>query len=411
MPALTAPRRAVADVAGVAGVAGVAAVAVVAVVAVVGLLATFFGLASGARSMTVTADFAEAPGLFVGNSVDILGIAVGSISSIHPETDRVVITMRLPGNIAIPRHATASLMAPDVVNDRYIQLSPAYTGGPRLADHDHISLADTRTPVTPDEIITTLDKLVRALGPNGANKNGALSDLLHHLASSFQNTGSDYRATVVNLDKALGALASKNPSQVTDVFDNLGRLTQGMADNTTTYQSFANDLAAVSGSLAADNSDIGKALSSLQVVLGQLAAFLQTNQANLGSSITNLQTFANALAQQQQQLARVYDVAPLALQNLHYAVDPSNTKGCPPGQSTCAALRARYDPVGNSKNLVQSVCGNLLYRGLIIATNPSQATMLDLDCAVNGSLGSLTVPPGASSGPNLGLGSLLRGTP
>jgi ABC-type transporter Mla subunit MlaD len=184
-----------------------------------------------------------------------------------------------------------------------------------------------------------------------------------------------------------------------------------MADNTTTYQSFASDLTAVSASLAADSSDIGKALSSLQIVFGQLASFLETNQGNLGGSITNLETFANALAQQQQQLAQVYNVAPLALQNLHYAVDPANTSGCPPGQATCPALRARYDPVSNSKDLVQQVCGNQLYRGLIIATNPSQATMLDLDCAVNGSLASLSVPPGAPSGPNLDLGALLRGSP
>jgi ABC-type transporter Mla subunit MlaD len=182
-----------------------------------------------------------------------------------------------------------------------------------------------------------------------------------------------------------------------------------MADNTSTYESFASDLAAVSASLAADNTDIGTALSSLQTVLGQLASFLQTNQGALGNSITNLQTFATALAQQQQQLAQTYDVAPLALQNLHYAVDPANTQGCPAGQTTCPAIRARFDPVANSKNLVQQVCGNQLYRGLIIATNPSQATMLDLDCAVNGSLSALTVPPGAGSGPSLDLSALLRG--
>jgi virulence factor Mce-like protein len=387
----------------------IAAIAVATGVTLVAAAVSAF--ASGNRSITVTADFAEAPGLFVGNHVDILGIPVGAVTGIHPQRDRVVITMHLPANVPVPQGATASLMAPDVVNDRYIQLSPAYSGGPKLVDHDHIPLASTRVPVTPDEIISILDQLVQALGPNGANKNGALSDLLHNLAHSFQNTGSDYRATVVNLGQALGALASKNPSQVTDVFNNLGKLTQGMADNTTTYRAFANDLTAVSASLAADNSDIGQALASLQTVLGQLASFLQTNQTNLGSSITNLQTFANALAQQQKQLAQVYDVAPLALQNLHYAVDPTNTSGCAPGQATCAALRARYDPVGNSRDLVQQVCGNQLYRGLLIATNPGQATTLDLACAVNGSLAALSVPPGASAGPNLDLAALLRGSP
>ena len=386
--------------------AALAGAVVIALIAIV-----FSALSSGPRSITVTADFAEAPGLFVGNRVDILGIPVGSVTGIHPQPNGVVITLRIPDNVAIPQDATASLMAPDVVNDRYIELSPAYSGGPRLADHAHLTLASTRAPVTPDEVINTLDQLVKALGPSGANKNGALSDLLHNLAQSFQSTGPDFKASITNLSQALGALASNNPSQVTTVLDNLGTLTQGMANNTTTYESFANDLAAVSASLASDNSDIGQALASLQTVLGQLATFLQTNQSALGNSITNLQTFASTLAQQQQQLAQVYNVAPLALQNLHYAVDPANTQGCPAGQATCPAIRARFDPLANSKNLVQQVCGNQLYRGLIIATNPSQATMLDLDCAVNGSLSALSVPPGAGPGPNLDLSALLRGAP
>jgi phospholipid/cholesterol/gamma-HCH transport system substrate-binding protein len=385
-----------------AGIAGIIALVILANAA--------SAIVGGPPTMTISAQFPEAPGLFVGNHVDVLGIPVGHVTAIRPGPSYVVVDMQVPASVAIPRDVTALLMAPDVVNDRYVQLSPAYSGGARMVSHAVLPLAQTRIPVTPDEIINILDRLVQALGPNGANRNGALSDLLHNLALSFGSTGPDYRATVVNFSQALGALASNNPSQVTDIFNNLGRLTQAMADNTSSYQSFANDLAAVSGSLAADNSDIGKAFAALQKALGQLAAFLQTNQSTLGSSITNLQTFATKLAAQQQQFAQLYDVAPLALQNLGYTVDRSNTKGCPPGQATCAALRARYDPSGDSKGLVQTICGNQLYRGLIIATNPTQANMIDLDCAVNGSLGSLTLPPGASTGPNLSLGTLLQGS-
>ncbi len=183
--------------------------------------------------------------------------------------------------------------------------------------------------------------------------------------------------------------------------DNLGQLTRAAAANTDTYQAFANDLASVSSSLAGDDADLGAALSSLQRALGQVATFISDNQSTIAGSVSNLQRFAAAIATEQQQLAQVIDVAPLTLQNLNAAVDPDAPGG--------AALRARYDPTGDSMSLVRSVCGNPLLRGLVVATNPTQRTELDVDCLLNYSLGALTPPPGASSGPNLSLTALLGG--
>jgi phospholipid/cholesterol/gamma-HCH transport system substrate-binding protein len=358
----------------------------------------------GDPSMTVTAEFSEAPGLYPGNFVDVLGIPVGHVTAVDPGPNGVTVTMQVPTNVAIPADVHASLMAPYVVNDRYVQLGPPYTGGPRLADHAVIPISHTAVPVSVDQIVNTLDKLALALGPEGANQHGALSDLLHGLAHTFggnTTTGTSLHQAIVDTSQALTGLAS-HPQQLAAVLNNLGQLTQAEAANTTTYHAFADNLAAVSTSLAADDSDIGQALSDLQQALGQLATFIQDNQSTLGASVTNLQAFAAAIAQQQQQLAQAIDLGPLALQNFNAAIDP-NAAGGP-------ALRARYDPTGSSMSLVRSVCGNALLRGLVVATNPAQRNELDVDCLLNYSLGALTVPPGASAGPNLSLQALLGGT-
>jgi phospholipid/cholesterol/gamma-HCH transport system substrate-binding protein len=380
-----------------AGVAGVLVAALVAGVAwaVVG---------GGSPTLTITARFATAPGLYVGNQVRILGMPVGTVTQVQPGPSYVTVKMVLTSVTEVPAEARALLMAPQVVNDRYVELSPAYSGGPKMADGAVIPVARTATAISVDEIIKSLDDLAKALGPNGTNAHGALSGFVSSAASAFGLHGAALHATLGSLGRALGALSSDGP-QLTALFDNLGNLSQVASHYTSTYQAFANDLAAVSTELASDDSDIAGALANLQRALGDLAEFIRTNGSALGASVANLDTFAAAVASKQTQLAQVFGVLPTALDNITQAYDP-NAPGGP-------ALRARLDPVSNSAAFAKSVCGSSLLRLLLLSVDQSndKDSTLDLACGVTGLLAALPPPPGASTGPDLSLGALLGGQP
>ncbi|MGH9172584.1 MAG: MCE family protein [Acidimicrobiales bacterium] len=364
----------------------------------------FLVTTAGPPEMTITAEFATAPGLYVGNQVKILGMPVGSVTKITPGATYVTVEMQVPASTKIPADAQAFLMAPQIVNDRYVQLNPAYVSGPRLSDHAVIPVARTATAISLDTVIDSLDKLATALGPSGANAHGALSAFVDSLAHAFGSNGADLHSTLDNLGSALAALSAHSP-QLTALFDNLGNLSHTASQYTSTYQAFANDLAAVSTELASDNSDIGSALANLQRALGTLAEFVRTNSSALGKSVDDLDTFASAVAAKQQQLAQVFGNLPIALDNLGNAVDP-NASGGP-------ALVARLDLMGDSSSYSKAVCGNALLRLLLISVDQSQDkdSEVDLDCGVNGLLAGLPTPPGASSGPNLSLSALVGGAP
>jgi phospholipid/cholesterol/gamma-HCH transport system substrate-binding protein len=355
-------------------------------------------LRPGPRTITITAEFSEAPGLFVGNHVEVLGIPVGRVTSVRASPSGVSVRMAVTTGQPIPAGAQAILMAPDVVNDRFVQLSPAYRRGPKLRDGAVIPTARTGIPVSVDQVFDTLDQLAKALGPHGANAHGALSTLIARLAKALGGNGSNLHQAVVEASQALAGVSS-NPKQLTTLLDNLGRLTQAAAKNTDSYDSFALDLSSVSSSLASDNGDIARALSDLQALFANLTTFVRDNQSSLHGSVANLATFATRLAKEQKSLAVAFDVGPLALQNLDAAVDPAAPGG--------TALRGRYDPTGAGAPLVSQVCGNTLLRGLTVATNPTQRTELDVDCLFARSLDALPAAPGAPAGPNLGLSALL----
>jgi phospholipid/cholesterol/gamma-HCH transport system substrate-binding protein len=316
----------------------------------------------------------------------------------------VTVVMVLTSVTDVPAGARAPLMAPQVVNDRYVEISPAYTGGPKMPDGAVIPVAQTAVAISLDEIVNSLDQLAKALGPNGTNAHGALSGFVASAATAFGQHGAALHETLNSLGQALGALSSNGP-QLTALFDNLGRLSQVASHYTSKYQAFANDLAVVSTELAADDGDITAALSNLQQALGALAEFIRTNGSALGASVANLNVFAGAVAARQRELAQVFGVLPTALSNITQAYDP-NAPGGP-------ALRARLDPMGGSAGYAKSVCGNPLLRLLLLSVDQSndRVPTVDLACGVNGLLAALPTPPGASSGPNLSLSALLGGQP
>lgn len=366
------------------------------------------GIVAVARSSpaetTITALFATAPGLYPGNQVKILGLPVGEVTKITPGPTYVTVQMEVPASTPVPADAQALIMAPQVVNDRYVQLNPAYSGGPKMKSGAVIPVSKTAVPISVDGIIDSLDALAKALGPNGANAHGALSGLIASAAHSFGPNGAALHSTLTSLGNALEALSSKSP-QLTALFDNLGNLSKVASQYTGTYQAFANDLAVVSTELASDNADIGSALSNLQQVLGSLAEFIRTNGAALGSSVKNLDAFVGAVAAKQKELAQVFTGLPVALDNITQAVDPNAPGG--------TALRSRLDPLSGSASFAKSVCGSALLRLLLLSVDSGQdkGNTVDLGCGVNGLLAALPIPPGASSGPNLSLSALLAGQP
>jgi phospholipid/cholesterol/gamma-HCH transport system substrate-binding protein len=359
---------------------------------------------SGPSETTITAEFSTAPGLYVGNQVRILGMPVGSVKSITPGPSYVKVVMQVQSGTPIPANAQAFIMAPQVVNDRYVQLNPAYNGGPKMASGTVIPEARTAVPISVDGIIDSLDDLAKALGPNGANSKGAFSNFIDSTAYAFGPNGTALHSTLDSLGSALGALSSQGP-QLTDLFDNLGNLSKVASQYTGTYQAFANNLAVVSTDLSSDDGDLGSALANLQQALGQLALFIRNNGSALGSSVTNLEAFAGAVASKQQQLAQVFGNLPTALNNITAAYDPTAPGG--------PALRSRLDPMSGSQAFSKAVCGNALLRLLLLSVDQSQDTIktTDLGCGVSGLLAALPTPPGASTGPNLSISAIVGGQP
>jgi phospholipid/cholesterol/gamma-HCH transport system substrate-binding protein len=269
----------------------------------------------------LTAHFTRAVGIFAGSDVRVLGVRVGRVVKVTPTGRTVRVDMRYDRDLRIPAGAQALVIPPSVVSDRYIQLTPAYDGGAALPDRADVPVERTAVPLEIDDVYTALDEFNTALGPTGANADGALADLVRAGRANLDGNGANLHTTLDSVSRALSTVADGRE----DLFGTVGNLqvlTTALAKSDQQVRVFNQQLADVATQLAAERDDLAKALHSLAIALAEVTTFVRDNREALRSNVSALADITSVLARQQKAIADILDVAPLAASNLNLAYNP-----------------------------------------------------------------------------------------
>ena len=297
------------------------ALRVVAPLAVLALLVVgVVKLFGGGESRTLTAYFPRATGLYAESSVRVLGVPIGSITKITPEGDRVRVDMTYDAKYKLPANASAIIVPPSIVSDRYVQIAPVYESGATLADGAEIPLERTQVPIELDDIFGDIDKLMLALGPEGANKDGAFSRLIDVSAQNLRGNGTALNAALKEFSRAIGTL-SAGREDLFGTVSSLQEFTTALAKDDGGVRRVNADLASVSVQLAAERQELAAALKNLAVGLGQVASFVRDNKAALTDDIKGLTQTTSTIVKEKRALMEFLDVAPAALENLALSYD------------------------------------------------------------------------------------------
>lgn len=278
-------------------------------------------LFTGGGQKTVVAHFPRAVSVYQGSDVRILGVPVGKVDKIVPNGTDVIVTMHYNSDVKVPADAKAVIISPSIVGDRYVQLAPAYKGGATLKDGAVLDTSRTAVPVELDDIYSNLDQLVSALGPNGANKNGALTDLLNQTAANFGGEGAQFHQTIKDFGQ-LSQTLDDNKNQIFGSAKELEGFVGTLARNDQTVRGFSTSLAQVSAMLKGQRDDLAQAMHNLAVALGDVSMFVNDNKASLHTDIAGLNQFAKVLVKRRNELTETLRNAPLALNNLLLTYDP-----------------------------------------------------------------------------------------
>ncbi len=285
---------------------------------VVAAALTMFG---SEEKKTLTAHFPRTISIYEGSDVRVLGVPVGTVDKVTPSGTDVVVTMSYDAEVKIPADAEAVIIAPSIVGDRYVQLTPAYTEGEALADNSELDGSRTAVPLELDQVYASLDRLNVALGPNGANANGALSDLLETTAKNFGGQGAQFHETIRDFSTFTETL-DNNKEELFGSAAQLEEFISTLAENDSTVRDFNQSLSSVSTMLSGERQELAASLRNLSIALGQVGDFVKDNREILGRNIKGLNRVAKVLVKQRAALDETLKVAPLALSNLSLTYNP-----------------------------------------------------------------------------------------
>jgi phospholipid/cholesterol/gamma-HCH transport system substrate-binding protein len=249
-----------------------------------------------------------------------MGVRIGSVDAVVPEGDSVRVEMTYDAQYRLPAGAKAMIVTPTLVADRFVQVSPAYTRGAVMQDGADIPLDQTASPVELDRIYQSLARLSDALGPNGANKTGALSDLVSAGATALRGQGQLANQTINNLAGAAEVFGNDSGALFSSVRQ-LSQLTGVLAANDRFVNQFMGDLAGVSSQLAGEREELRGALAALARAVGTVRSFVHDNKHLVEADIEDLTTVLAALAKEKDALGTALQLGPLGLGNLTTAFD------------------------------------------------------------------------------------------
>jgi phospholipid/cholesterol/gamma-HCH transport system substrate-binding protein len=273
---------------------------------------------------TYSAYFAEANGLFVGDEVRILGVAVGVVDKIEPQPTSSKVTFSVDKQYAVPADARAAILSPSLVTSRAIQLVPAYSAGPKLSPGASIPLNRTAVPIEWDDFRRQLEKLTDALQPTSPGGVNSVGEFINSAADNLRGQGDTARDTVLKLSQAISALGD-HADDIFSTVRNLQLLVTALYSSSDLLASFNENLASVTTLLTNTPNEVANAMKGLDQALADVRDFLAENREAIGVTFDRLGSITTALNDSRGDIKQILHIAPTVFQNFLNIYQPAQS--------------------------------------------------------------------------------------
>lgn len=297
---------------------------------------------------TVTAYFANTNGIYVGDDVKIMGVNVGTIDDIQPDGDRMKVRFHYDSAYSVPADAKAVVLSQSLISTRAIQLAPAYSGGPVLADDAEIPQERTAVPVEWDDFREQLERLSADLGPTEANKEGALGGAIDSAADLLDGKGDSINDTITKLSDSMTTL-SDGRKDLFGTIQHLQVFVSALRASDRQIVEINGHLASVTGAMTDTDDELGKALGDVDMLTGEIRKFIEDNRAGATKSLDNLASVTSALNESKPDIEQILHIAPSTFANFYNIYQPAQgaltgelavTQFQNPLQFICGAIQA-----------------------------------------------------------------------
>lgn len=290
---------------------------VLALTTLVCLVASGCSMLGGEESQDriVHARFTRAIQVFPGNSVRVLGVDVGRVLEVENLDDSVDVTFRIDEpDIKLPSDVQATIVPISLLGERYIQLFPAYSGGPEFTG-DTIDLAQTHVPVEQDELLRSLQDYFGALDPK------KVGTFVSNAAVILEGNGARLNRLIDEGSGAIGVLASKRDS-IAELIQEFNTVTVALSTRQAAIARLIKSYNVVSANLNENRAALEGTITGLNQAAAELASLLIENRDPLGQDIKALTRTMRTLSRNAHRFARTFHWAKRLFDTARRAGDP-----------------------------------------------------------------------------------------
>ena len=210
----------------------------------------------------------------------------------------------------VPANVNAVIVSPKLITSRAMQLTPAYTGGPTLANGAVIPQSRTAVPVELDDFRKQLEKLTESLQPTQPGGVSPLGAIINTAADNLRGQGAKIRDTIIKLSQAVSALGDHS-NDIFATVKNLSTLVTALHDSADlmaqlNHQSRRGDVAVGQRSRRGRARGRRTSMSPCSDVTG----FVADNREALGTTSDRLTSFSKALVDSLDDIKQTLHVLP-----------------------------------------------------------------------------------------------------
>jgi virulence factor Mce-like protein len=254
-------------------------------------------LGAAVTAPTYKAEFSRAVQVFPAVKVRVLGVDVGQVISIRNGARGVDVTFRITRpDIRLPADVNAAVVPMSLLGERYIQLFPAYDGGPTLKPGSTIPLSRTAVPAEPDELLRSLQDYLGAIDPK------TVTSFVENAAQILQGNGQQLNQLIRNAAAVIGTLSGKR-DDLAGLIVELNKLTVALSTRQQAIARLIQNYGAVTGTLDANRAALEGTITGLNQAAVQLASLLIDHRTALHADIKSLTRTTRTLSRNAETLA------------------------------------------------------------------------------------------------------------
>ncbi|WP_416235011.1 MCE family protein [Nocardia farcinica] len=260
----------------------------------------------GVGQQEIKAEFVQAAGIKVGDKVNAAGVSIGTVSGAEIEGDHVLLTLNVDKSVELGPDAKASIKMATLLGARYVDLVPG----------DGSGLPDGRIPVFNTTVPYDLADVVQIGTPKFEELDTA--KLAESLNLINQQMGDSPQLTAQALDSvgALAKIIDTRREQVDTLLKDLDRVTGILADNRNSMLLVITQGEAIANRVMERQDLLRQLLDNIATLTRQLQQIGADNNNQIGPTIDQLNTMAEGLQKNKDNLDRLLSILPPSLRYL-----------------------------------------------------------------------------------------------